>query len=53
MSNFILCLECKEYIGKYKSFIEAYNLSMKRLNDDIVKTDPGKIDLSPNIYKKI
>ena len=45
MSNFILCLECKEYLGKYKSFIIAYTLDMKRLNDKIIKdSHPTKLE---------
>lgn len=47
MSNFILCLECKEYFGKYKSFIEAYLLCMKILDDKLISdVNPEKIDIS-------
>jgi len=50
MSNFILCLECKTYLGKYKSFIEAYNMSMKMLNNKLISSvNPAKIDISPDI----
>lgn len=47
MSNFVLCLECKEYLGRYKRFIEAYNLCMKILNDKLISdVNPEKIDIS-------
>ena len=50
MSNFILCLECKEYLGQWKEFIEAYNISMKILNDNLITSiNSEKIDISPNL----
>ncbi len=50
MSNFVLCLECKVFLGKYKSFIEAYNICMKMLNDKLISSiSPEKIDVSQDV----
>ena len=48
MSGFILCLECKEFLGKYTSFIEGYILSYKMLNKKLCSINPTKLDLTPN-----
>jgi len=48
MSGFILCLECKEFLGKYTSFIEAYILSYKIFNKKLCSINPTKLDLTPN-----
>lgn len=48
MSGFILCLECKELLGKYTAFIEGYVLCTKMLSGDICNVDPSKLDLTPN-----
>ena len=47
MSNFVLCPENKEYLGRYKTFIEAYNSCMKILNNELIDNiNPEKIDIS-------
>lgn len=49
MSGFVLCPECKEYLGKYKSFIDAYNLSIKIIDNTIINNiNPEKLDISVN-----
>ena len=48
MSGFILCLECKELLGKYTAFIEGYVLMTKMLDKNICNVDPSKLDMTPN-----
>ena len=50
MAAFILCLECRKYLGRYKTFIEAYVYSTKILIKDILdKIHPGKLDIAHNM----
>lgn len=49
MSAFILCPECKEFLGKYSAFIQGYILCYKMLNLYICNVDPTKLDLTPNL----
>lgn len=48
MSGFVLCLECKNLLGKYTKFIEAFILSSKLLYKEMCIVDPTKLDLTPN-----
>jgi DNA-directed RNA polymerase subunit N (RpoN/RPB10) len=48
MSVFILCLECKEILGRYTAFIECYALAVKMLNKEICNINPNKLTLSAN-----
>jgi len=48
MSNFILCPECKKYLGKYRLFIEAYDMCIKMIDGDIMSTNASNLDLIPN-----
>lgn len=49
MSNFILCLECKKYLGKYKLFIEAYTMCIKMLDDKIDSVSPDNMNTVPSL----
>ncbi len=48
MSNFILCPECKKYLGKYRLFIEAYDMCIKMMDENISSIDPGNLGISPS-----
>lgn len=49
MSGYILCTECRGYLGKYNDFIIAYEMNMKRLNSDLYnKVEPSKLETITN-----